>query len=317
MYNVRLPVIYYIKHNKEIDYYYLEPRLDKYKIPEKLYGDTRKIAIRVWNTYVQDKKSTGILLTGQAGTGKSLLGEVIANIALDNSIPVVVVSEIEVTINLISFISTLTDTVVLFDEFSKNVKYDLQEASLTMFSDMNNTRKLFILTENEMNTVSGYIRNRPGRIRYHIDYNRIDKKVLLEYCEDSKVGEEFIAQLLDKYDRSTVFTFDHLQAIVSEHKRYPADTIDELINILNLGFLEKPKVYKLSSINNIKSKEVVEYYPIEIDASRFDTGMNYWVNLKNGGSSIKLSNKNITNILEDEITLETDEYLIKLRKEKI
>ncbi len=270
MYNVRLPVIYYIKHNKEMDYYYLEPRLDKYKIPEKLYGDTRKIAIRVWNTYVQDKKSTGILLTGQAGTGKSLLGEVIANIALDNSIPVVVVSEIEVTINLISFIST-----------------------------------------------SGYIRNRPGRIRYHIDYNRIDKKVLLEYCEDSKVGEEFIAQLLDKYDRSTVFTFDHLQAIVSEHKRYPADTIDELINILNLGFLEKPKVYKLSSINNIKSKEVVEYYPIEIDATRFDTGMNYWVNLKNGGSSIKLSNKNITNILEDEITLETDEYLIKLRKEKI
>ncbi len=260
------PAIYYIIKSPTGTGYSLEKVSDKFDVPVKIYGNNNKIAIRVWNTYVQTKKSTGILLTGSPGTGKTLIGELISNIAIGNNLPVIMVSDIEVNIEIISFISKLSDVVVFFDEFSKNIDRKLQENSLTMFSDTTDTRKLFILTENDYMSVSKLIRDRPGRIRYHIDFERVSELVIREYCSEMGVGDSFVSDIMDKHKRAISFSFDHLKALVTEHLRYPNETIDELLEVLNLGSLNSKVEIIVSEVKNVPKtdNDVVYSYPIDV-----------------------------------------------------
>lgn len=235
------PAVYYIKKLQDGSYG-LEKVSDNFKLPNKIYGDNKKLAIRVWDNYVLNSKSgtstgDGILLTGSSGTGKTLIGKIISNIAIANKMPVIVVTDIAVTIDVISFIAKQKDVVVFFDEFSKNVDNKLQDTSLTMFSDDLNSRKLFILTENDSNTVSKFIRDRPGRIKYHLDFERVSDKVVLEYCEEFNVSEDMFKAIMSKHIKSIHFSFDHLQALVDEHIKHPEDELDYLIEILNVGAL--------------------------------------------------------------------------------
>lgn len=235
------PAVYYIKKLQDGSYG-LEKVSDNFKLPNRIYGDNKKLAVRVWDNYVLNSKAgkstgDGILLTGSSGTGKTLIGKIISNIAIANKMPVIVVTDIAVTIDVISFIAKQKDVVVFFDEFSKNVDNKLQDTSLTMFSDDLDSRKLFILTENDSNTVSRFIRDRPGRIKYHLDFERVSDKVVLEYCEEFNVSEKMFKEIMNKHIKSIHFSFDHLQAIVDEHIKHPNDELDYLIEILNVGTL--------------------------------------------------------------------------------
>ena len=235
------PAVYYIKKLQDGSYG-LEKVSDNFKLPNRIYGDNKKLAVRVWDNYVLNSKAgsstgDGILLTGSSGTGKTLIGKIISNIAIANNMPVIVVTDIAVTIDVINFIAKQKDVVVFFDEFSKNVDNKLQDTSLTMFSDDLDSRKLFILTENDSNTVSRFIRDRPGRIKYHLDFERVSDKVVLEYCEEFKVSNKMFKDIMSKHIKSIHFSFDHLQAIVDEHIKHPEDELDYLIEILNVGTL--------------------------------------------------------------------------------
>lgn len=261
------PAVYYIVKHPNVGYA-LDKVSDTFELPKKIYGNNRAIATRVWNTYVQTNKTSGILLTGSPGTGKTLIGNILGVEAIKNGLPVVVVSDIEVNIEIISFISKLKDVVIFFDEFSKNIDRKLQENSLTMFSDASDTRKLFILTENDYMSVSRFIRDRPGRIRYHIDFERVSEKVIYELCAEYGIDTVFVNSILDKHKRAVSFSFDHLQALVTEHLRYPNETIDELIDVLNLGSLNsKTQIIVTEVVNIVDNSDDIQYnIPIEFNS---------------------------------------------------
>lgn len=212
---------------------------DRFTLPDILYGDINQTAIRVWNTFAINKKSTGILLTGNSGSGKSLLGEVISNLAISKGLPVVMVTNIDVSPDMLLFLTKLTDVVIFLDEYGKSIRYNDQEKMLSFFSDTT-TRKLFIITENDKYDVSRYIRDRPGRIRYHIDYTKTPKNIVIDYLNKNVTDRSVKVEILELYQSSRVFSFDHLQAIVSEHLRYPNSTIEDIVGILNLGILQRP-----------------------------------------------------------------------------
>ena len=241
------PGVYYIKKNEQFNFYQLNYAFHKFEEPKKIYGDMLQRCIRIWNHYAISKESTGCMFTGSAGSGKTKAGELLCNLAIDNNLPVVMCVEIEFDIELIRYLSALTDCVLFFDEFKKNVNYTIERQMLTMLAD-NTKRRLFIITENTSGSISEYIRDRPGRIRYHYDYDKISKAVFEDFCNDFKLSNEFKADLIDKYKTSNVFTFDQLQAIIYEHLHYPEDKLEDLLNILNLHTLKKPRKFKLLNV---------------------------------------------------------------------
>lgn len=225
-----------------------------FKLPDVIYGNIEKTATRVWNTFAISRKSTGILLTGESGSGKSLLGELICNLAISKGIPVINIVNIRYTAELLDKLTRMDNVVLFMDEFGKNVEHKEQGRMLTFFSDTN-TRKLFIITENSKYSISPYVLNRPGRIRYHIDYSKVPKDIVEDYLIKNNVEASFQEDLMTLYLNSRIFSFDHLQSIVSEHERYPEETLDELIEILNLGILQKPYVVQFKNIIDLKSGE--------------------------------------------------------------
>lgn len=255
--------------NKE---YFLYPYDHKFVMPPVIFGNIKKYGIHIWNDYVINKKTTGGIFTGHKGSGKSLLAEYIANIGIDNGLMVVVIKDIQTDIELVNFIGNLSNVILIFDEFSKNFSYDLQEKMLTMFSDSKNSKRIYIVTENKTNTINTYIMDRPGRVKYHIDFDRLDEKTFVEYCEYHKVKDVFFKELYDLYNISMVFSIDHLKAIISEHLVYPDKNLEETISILNVGVLKKPKIYRVISVKKLDEPTVeLKFSCDDIDISSFES----------------------------------------------
>lgn len=241
------PGVYYIKKNEQFNFYHLDYTFHKFQEPKKIYGDMLQRCVRIWNHYAVTKESTGCMFTGSAGSGKTKAGEMLCNLAIDNGLPVVMCVEIKFDVDLVRFLSSLTDCVLFFDEFKKNVDYQTERQMLTMLADASK-RRLFIITENVSGNISEYIKDRPGRIRYHYDYDKISKAVFEDFCNDFKLTSEFKADLDDKYKTSIVFTFDQLQAIIYEHLHYPEDKLEDLLDVLNLHGLKKPRRFVLTNV---------------------------------------------------------------------
>lgn len=252
--------VYYIKYDNNLKNYYFQYVLDKFKLPDRIYGDTMSKCVRVWNHYALGKESTGCMFTGAAGSGKTKAGEILCNIAIDNGLPVIMCVEIKFNLELISFLSKLDRCVLFFDEFKKNVNHEYEQSMLTMLSDSNDTHKLFIITENDSGIISQYIRDRPGRVRYHFTYDKISKAVFEDYCNDfSNMDKTFYNDLKEKYSNSNIFSFDHLQSIIQEHLHYPDDSLDDILTTLNLHGLIKPRYFKIQSVFELPSNEPVMY----------------------------------------------------------
>ena len=296
--------------------HYLEPKMDKFKLPTKLYGNLDILAKRFWTTFATSNGSLGVILTGESGSGKTELSNVVGNIAIQNNMYVVLVSEIEANIETIRFIDTLDRCVIIFDEFGKVFNHSLQEKMLTLLNNLNNSKKLYILTENDANLINMFIRNRPGRALYHIDFKRMDAEDIEEYCSDYNVDQTFYDDLIATYNSSTVFSFDHLQALVKEHLRYPQDSFEYILNILNLDILSKKEYLSIITVYDVKTKEDVECFELpSIKMDNFNKGWNTYLNGKEG-ERIMINKSSVVNINGDTYTLLIDKtYKVILTKE--
>ena len=317
--------------------HHLEKIEEYYTLPPKLYGTIVKDGDTVINTFLTTPNSTGVLLTGLAGGGKTELAKYIANCALNNNIPVITIGNITPSIHTIDFLAPFANVVLLFDEFGKFFPHHLQDKMLSMFSGLNSGKKLFILTENRVNMINEFILNRPGRIRYHYQYDRIAASVIAEYCNDRGVNDQYLKDFLKIRDKSPDITFDHMKAIVDEHLLYPAKTFEEVISTLNVSFLRAKKYYSIESIvgteGNVYKLETDGRSKSEMLKEDFDAGR--WFNIRfckveipkteevkeqppvRGRMSptlfLELEASNITHVGEDgSIVIQKDSYIVKL-----
>ena len=236
------PAVYKLTYDNKIGYtlVYDKPR---FEIIGKSYGDIEDKMEWFWNRYTSTRSSLGVMLTGAAGSGKSRAAELLANKGIDSGMCCLMVTDVMIKPEIIPYIGSLVNMVVYMDEFRKNFNGAIESKMLSMLSSVGPNRKLYIITENERNSVSPYIRTRPGRVRYAIDYSRIEEKVVLEYCDDNNVPAHMVDEIMSIVNKSPKFTFDHLQAIVSEHLFAPEASMDELMHVLNLDDLVPEVVY--------------------------------------------------------------------------
>jgi hypothetical protein len=228
-----LPVgTYTVKFDKMAGCFYLE-QIEGFEIKGKIYGDTKRHATRILNTFNDRTASTGVMLTGEKGSGKTLLAKMLSLDAQANGVPTIVINAPWCGEEFNGFMQMIEQpTVILFDEFEKVYDREQQEAMLTLLDGVYPSKKLFVITCNDKWRVNEHMRNRPGRIFYMMDYKGLEQDFIIEYCEDNLKAKEHIQTICRIASMFDQFNFDMLKAMVEEMNRY-GETPQQVMKMLN------------------------------------------------------------------------------------
>lgn len=209
--------------------YYLS-RIPDMTVPSVVYGDTPEFAKRVISTYLKRGCNTGVLLEGEQGSGKTMLAKIVSAAMRELGLPTIVINKAYSGPQFNEFMSTIdTPCMVFFDEFEKTYsRSDDKEAVLTFFDGVFDSNKLIICTVNDKDRLSSHMLNRPGRLYYVMNYNRLNNEVIKEYCEDKLDDKSMIDKIVAISSVYGGFNFDMLQALVAEMNMYNCSAADAL-----------------------------------------------------------------------------------------
>ena len=227
------------------------PFLKKYsdlKISEKVYGVHSEKVDKVLNSFKIFNRNLGVILSGDKGIGKSLFSKLLSIKAIENGYPLIIVNSYFPGIG--EYLAEIDqEIVVLFDEFDKTFelsergrrdnnaeKGSPQTEMLTLFDGIAQGKKLFIVTCNDINSLSKFIVNRPGRFHYHFRFEYPTAAEIEEYLMDSLNTDKAKEQIKNviAFSQKTKLNYDCLRSIAFE---------------LNLGLTFKEVIQDLNILN--------------------------------------------------------------------
>lgn len=254
------PAVYAINYDKMMGYF-LTHRMEKFFVPEKVYGSVKDRVNKVMATYESRSRSTGVLFTGDKGAGKTMCVSLIANKMLEKGIPVLLIEEDHAGTDFNEIVSQVGECCLIFDEFAKTYCGEDYEDSakqddlLGLLDGTGSDKRLVLMTENDKSNISNFLLERPGRIFYHFMYRKIDTELVTEYCADKGVDADAIEEICALHSTSYQFSFDVLQALVEEYLRF-GGSVKTLASDLNIEqpiqFQSQSKVVKVVNIRDGK-----------------------------------------------------------------
>lgn len=205
-----------------------------FEFPKTYYlGDSdKKLINKTLDTFKKtEKMTTGVLLSGLKGSGKTLLAKRMAN---DSNLPIIVVANNVYAGDVEGFFARIeTDVCVIFDEIDKywNTRY------LLGFLDgvKPTCKKLVIATCNNEKEINEYLNDRCSRIRYKKTFRGLTKEIVAGIINDI-IGNKTKSEAAAEYLLSTIQTVSHDNVIVfgEELKNNPDDSFDEIMEFLNI-----------------------------------------------------------------------------------
>lgn len=228
----------------------------KFTMPGKIFGKHRVYRNAIMESFDEKDGTTGVLLNGLKGAGKSMLAEDICNQAIKRGMPVLMIDKPIPVEALRGILKIIGPCCLYFDEFGKIYTDKNDRAQmLTLFSDTSLKQVLFVLTSNETDELNEYMINRPGRFEFYINYGDIPadtvKEVLkhfnitgdmydmlLGYCYQHTLSFDILMYLMKAASRSTtVADFNERIAILNV-----PDPVYRHLNAAQVSFKGKPFV---------------------------------------------------------------------------
>ena len=233
------PGFYSIAYDMKLGYFLEDaPTLE---LPAKVYGDPSETADRFLKTFADRAHTTGVLLSGLKGAGKSLLLKVTCINAVAAGIPVITVNAPFCGDAFSDFIQSIDQPcIIVLDEFEKLYDNEItpggQQSFLTLMDGIKSGKKMYLLTVNEEDALDTNLINRPGRIFYHLTFKGLSPLFIQEYLRDSlsEDNQKHVDEII-LMTRQTTFSFDMLSSLVEEMNRYgepPAEAV-RMLNIVD------------------------------------------------------------------------------------
>jgi len=313
------PGVFEVRENPKTKEYYLERKELNYKVPSKLYGGMDKYVEFYWNSFERMSYTGGLLLTGQKGSGKTVISATLCNRAIQHGMQVVEITNVSFSTNLLRFLDELDSVVLFFDEFGKNFSIQQQDKMLTVLSNISGKERVILITENEPRRVSEFIRNRPGRVKYSLHFNKLPIKVVEEYCSEKNVSGKFYKDFLDAYNSIITFQFDHLIAIVEEHLYNPDMEFEELIELLNIEDMSGKKVvvpFMAMDSETGDSYDILNSSPNSLPLDNLEKHGNLYLNVAKVMSKDEKANQHPGSFRSDSKNIILDKKCIKSTDEE-
>lgn len=187
----RLPADYYRVEFNSMSGYSISKMDHPFAVKETIYGVSQEKVNKVLRCFEVTDRNLGVLLSGDKGIGKSLFAKLLAISCVKKGIPVISVTSN--TPGLGKFLEDINQEVmILFDEFDKMFVHnedtgntDSQSSLLTLFDGATFvSKKLFVVTCNELRNLNDFLVNRPGRFHYHFRFDYPNGDEIREYMQD-------------------------------------------------------------------------------------------------------------------------------------
>lgn len=265
--NNSIPAGFYAVRSSMDEGFFLQ-EVEPFTINHKMYGPVNERTRRIMNTFNSIDRGMGVLLSGDKGSGKSLLAKNICIEAVNSGVPVFIVDTPYSGQGFNKFISDIhQEVVIFFDEFEK--LYDAkkgadQDSLLTLFDGVYSSKRLFLLTVNNKFGVNDYMNNRPGRILYHYKYNGLDEASIREYCTDNLKDHSHIDRVVEIGNSIEGFSFDILSALIREMNLYNETPVQSLQH-LNINM---PKLESKYEIVNLEGLGIFKDVKFDISKSK-------------------------------------------------
>lgn len=213
-----------------------------FTLPEKVYGHNTSITTKIMNLFERNVgRTSGVMLEGTKGTGKTLTAAEVCIQANSLDIPVIILQSPYSGEKFNDFMNSITEKCVVFiDEFEKTFKeQDDIDSVLQLLDGGIKTHKLFLMTSNTQlskNEKLQFLFNRPGRVHYLFSYGSLSNEIVQEYLDDCLQYKEYESSIKNLKRSFKVFTMDILKTIVNEVNFYGASKLpfNEIINDLNV-----------------------------------------------------------------------------------
>jgi len=213
------PCVYAVEFNPDEGFFLTE--VSQFDLPSKIYDDVEERARRLIKTFNDRKAATGVLLTGEKGSGKTMLAKLVSRLLAKEKVPTILVNAQYYGPSFNDFISSINHPcVVIFDEFEKVYDRDHQVHILSLLDGVFPSKKLFILTVNEVVLLNNNFINRPGRLFYHYEYAGVSETFVRNYAKDNLKNQDELENLVKVTTLQQKLNFDSLKAIVEEMNRF-------------------------------------------------------------------------------------------------
>ena len=225
--------VYSLVYDREVGGNYLIEDKD-FDFPTTYYLDDKdnKFISRTINTFQNTTKmTTGILLSGLKGSGKTLMAK---KIAKESGLPIIVIDPKVCADEIEGFFQNIdTEVCIIFDEIDKywNTKY-----LLSFFDGVKPTcKKIVICTCNDEKEINNYLNDRCSRIRYKKTFSCLTKDAVLGILTDmisdkekAKSATEFICNAI------RIISYDNIVIFGEELKNNPDESYESILADMNI-----------------------------------------------------------------------------------
>ncbi len=223
--------------------WFIEKKAEEFEFPFKVYHASDGIMDRIVKFWETNSGNLGVLMNGLRGAGKTMTAQLLANrLIKDHNLPVLVVSS-PIPLGLL-FDTIRQDMMVIFDEFEKSHDEKHQQALLSTIDGMSrNTHKRLIVYTTNTPDINENFKDRPSRIHYQFEFNRVSDEVIEGLIDDSLPIElmHLKENILSFLSTRKICTIDIVKAVIAEVKTFCEPPQESVLNISK----GEPPAYKI------------------------------------------------------------------------